>query len=170
MNNIDNNYIKAKSIFKSSGDAKELRKIHGNMIQLLHKNITNYPIYNISIYSSMIEKVKNMIETIEKVKVQEQMQVQQMQGGNSEKKLILFYTDWCGYSKQFLPIWDQLQKHIIDNRIQIKMIKIDCEKDKKACSEFNIESYPTLKLVDNKKVLSFNQDRSLENLITFIKN
>ena len=76
--------------------------------------------------------------------------------------LKLYYTNWCGWSKKFLPTWAQLEKKIKN----VKLVKIDCEKSKGMCE--NIPGYPFLVLEKNGKKINYNGDRSYGDIIKFL--
>lgn len=84
---------------------------------------------------------------------------------NKTKKpmFYMFYTEWCGHSKNMLPVWDSLLKQKV-KRIKpvtpandplpettletiIEFKKINCEENEetqKMCGKFNIKFLPTL--------------------------
>ena len=37
----------------------------------------------------------------------------------SKNKLVLYYTNWCGHSKNFLPIWEQIKQTASENNIYV---------------------------------------------------
>jgi thiol-disulfide isomerase/thioredoxin len=47
--------------------------------------------------------------------------------------VILFYTDWCLYSKNFMPIWEQISTLNKDDD-NIVFIKINCDPDNSKCA------------------------------------
>ena len=50
--------------------------------------------------------------------------------------VILFYTDWCSYSKNFMPIWEEISKKFINmQNSKIKFIRINCDPDTSKCNE-----------------------------------
>ena len=69
-----------------------------------------------------------------------------------QKTFLLFYTDWCSFSKQMMPIWE-----IISNRENInpkkEFIKINCErlsenhKGPDIAKYYNIKQLPTILLI-----------------------
>ena len=49
-------------------------------------------------------------------------------GGSSNSaqnkhKLVLYYTNWCGWSQKFLSTWDELKKQVKN----VDYVAIDCE-------------------------------------------
>lgn len=80
--------------------------------------------------------------------------------------IILYYTDWCGYSKLFIKnIWSKLKLRYRENNI-INLISIDCDKNKQQCKL--IEGYPTLYLKKNNKMIEYTDKRTIQNIVKFI--
>ena len=90
---------------------------------------------------------------------------------SQKPKISLYYTKWCGYSKQILPEWDKFVDHLNSNNLNDTMIveKIDCEKDKEKCKKIN--GYPTIILEkkNGQQMTMTNQPRTKEGLIKFIQ-
>ncbi len=76
--------------------------------------------------------------------------------------LKLFYTEWCGWSQRFLPIWEQLE----NSNLWCKLVKINCEKNKELCA--NVPGYPYIVLEKNGQKIEYNGDRTYDDLIKFI--
>src|SRR5690606_39820759 len=54
-------------------------------------------------------------------------------------KLVLYYTDWCGYSMKFKPIFD---KFSCENNLNIRTEAIDCEQNKMVCEKYDLKGFP----------------------------
>ena len=80
-----------------------------------------------------------------------------------------FYAPWCGYSKRLFPTWSQLEKvYARDPKVDIQ--KVDCDANKKAAIENNIEGFPTIICFkSNGEKVTYNGNRSLEDLKSFIE-
>ncbi len=85
--------------------------------------------------------------------------------GNDSRNptLKLYYTNWCGWSQKFLPVWDQLQKIL-----KIKMEKIDCEQNKELCQ--GVPGYPYIVLERGNEKVVYNGNRTAKDIEMFIKN
>ena len=85
--------------------------------------------------------------------------------GQNNKTINLYYTNWCGYSQKFFPIWTQLKNELSD---KISFNDINCEKEK--CD--GIRGYPSLSITSNGNKIMFpdNQDRSYDSVKSFILN
>lgn len=85
----------------------------------------------------------------------------------TQPELILFYTEWCGYSRSFLPVWDEFAKQ---NKQNVKLTKLRCEGgDANTCSEKGVNGYPTVILYKDNKEIPFDDDRTVANLQAFLQ-
>jgi thiol-disulfide isomerase/thioredoxin len=67
-----------------------------------------------------------------------------------EAELYYFYTTWCPYCKKAKPEWEKLKETYNEkliNNTKVHFKEIDCDKDSKTADEFNVEGYPTIKLI-----------------------
>ncbi|MBD23746.1 MAG: hypothetical protein CMG46_01885 [Candidatus Marinimicrobia bacterium] len=85
----------------------------------------------------------------------------------------LFYADWCGYSKKFLPTWEKLTK---DKQLNVAFKKYT-DNDKEILKKYSIRGFPTLQLctgVDSNGEYTncriYNGSRDYESIKQFIIN
>ena len=62
--------------------------------------------------------------------------------------LVDFYADWCGPCKMLAPILKQVKEELGDN---IKIIKIDVDKNQSIASKYQVRGVPTMLLFKDKK-------------------
>ncbi len=68
---------------------------------------------------------------------------------NSEKAVLIdFYADWCGPCKMLSPVIEQIAKE----RDDIKVVKIDVDKETDLARQFGIMSIPTVMVIKDGKV------------------
>lgn len=85
----------------------------------------------------------------------------------SQPKLTLYYTNWCGYSLRFLPIWEEF---VSKTKTGIQTEKIDCEQQNEKCSNFDISGFPSVILhKPNGERVKFAGSRTVEGLENFVK-
>jgi thioredoxin 1 len=70
---------------------------------------------------------------------------------NDDKPVLVdFYADWCGPCKMMPPILKEVKSNLGD---QVKIIKIDSDKEIQLSQKYQIRSIPTLMIFKNGKVL-----------------
>ena len=83
--------------------------------------------------------------------------------------IILFYANWCGYCKTFMPIWKELKTKI--NTKEYNIIEIESQNPFTKKIQM-LRGYPSIFYINNNKdiTIEYNDDRTLESLILFLKN
>jgi hypothetical protein len=88
-------------------------------------------------------------------------------------ELRLYYASWCGYSRQFLPIWNQFVEQAKKMYPWLKMVEIRCEGGNETlCHDDKIEGFPTIKLHKDDKIHDLSNERyprTVDGLNRFIK-
>jgi|TARA_B110000483_G_scaffold28033_1_gene33987 thiol:disulfide interchange protein len=69
-----------------------------------------------------------------------------------DKKLVLFYANWCGHCKNIKPVWDETASEInTDNNN--KMLKLNVgdgkPEQKEMMEKYNISGFPTIIMFEN---------------------
>ena len=83
--------------------------------------------------------------------------------------LILFYADWCGPCKAFLPTWNYLESNIKHEKLNI--VKFSCVTHKQECDKIKfITSFPTVVLFnpETESVIKYDDQRDPNKIIDFI--
>ena len=93
---------------------------------------------------------------------------------HSDDVLILyFYTQWCPYCKQSLPEIKKFEDYIIglngENSYKITLTKIDCDENTTMADKYNVQGYPTIKLIYKGKVYDYDAKPNKQNLIEFLQ-
>ena len=69
---------------------------------------------------------------------------------NDEKPVLVdFYAEWCGPCKMMAP---EL-KRFAENNKEVRVLKVDIDKNRATAEQFNIQGVPTLILFKKGKVL-----------------
>lgn len=87
--------------------------------------------------------------------------------------LYFFYTDWCPHCKTAKPVMAKLQEYLASQNNEVKgvpinYVAINCEEDKQTAERFNVEGYPTIKLVIGNKVIEYDAKPDLDTLKQFL--
>ncbi len=64
--------------------------------------------------------------------------------------LVDFFAEWCGPCKMMAP---ELKRFAESHKQQVRVLKVDIDKNRQTASEFNIQGVPTLILFKEGKVL-----------------
>lgn len=96
---------------------------------------------------------------------------------DKECELIIFTVDWCPYCKKAMPIWDNFKEEYEGKKINgytLYFTTINCtdENDsniKDMLNKYNVEGYPTIKLVKDDEVISYDAKPNSETLQQFVK-
>lgn len=89
-----------------------------------------------------------------------------------EAEVMLFYTTWCPACKKAKPIWNQVKEQLNGKELNGKEIifrEIDCDKEEALADKFNIEGYPTIKMVVSGNVIEYDAKPDNDTLIQFIQ-
>ena len=63
--------------------------------------------------------------------------------------LVLFYTDWCGYSQKFAPTFDKIAKdRNIKKKFAVAYVNCDNEENRAIMEEYKVDAFPTLFVVN----------------------
>jgi len=69
---------------------------------------------------------------------------------SNQPVLIDFFAEWCGPCKTMSPILKEIKEIMGD---QIKVLKIDVDKNQRLATALNVRGVPTLVLYKNSKLL-----------------
>lgn len=94
---------------------------------------------------------------------------------NKTAKLLLFYVDWCPHCKTAVPEWESLKDEYEGKQINgytVTFVEYNCTDESpevnKLMDEYNIEGYPTIKLVKDNQVIEYNAKPSKSTIIQFL--
>lgn len=103
----------------------------------------------------------------------EQIPKDETNGNTAE--LMFFYADWCPHCKAAKPIMNDLKAEYENKTIngyKIIFTDIDCTENsdeiEKLMDRYNIEGYPTIKLIKDGQVIEYDAKPSKETLIKFL--
>ena len=96
-------------------------------------------------------------------------------GSTSTAEIILFYDDWCPYCKTAKPVWDELKSEYQNKIVHGKTIiltEINCTNEsadvEEMINKYNIQGYPTIKMLKDGQVIDFDAKPTKSNLEQFI--
>lgn len=90
-----------------------------------------------------------------------------------DAELYLFYTTWCPACKKAKPIWNQVKEEFNGQEINGKRVifrEVDCDKNEDLADKFNIEGYPTIKMVTGGNVVEYDARPDRDTLVEFMQS
>lgn len=93
---------------------------------------------------------------------------------SNELVFIVFYTEWCHFSKTTVPEFDEAAKQIREEFPEmgrVVLAKVNCEVEEALAHRFRISYYPTFKIVCKARTLTtpYNGKRTAEAFVEFIR-
>ncbi|KAK7201186.1 Thioredoxin [Novymonas esmeraldas] len=94
--------------------------------------------------------------------------------GHDQFVLLEFYADWCGYCRDFAPIYAEFGKYVrIRPELQERLIvgKVNAPSAGRIQRRYKVDGYPTVVLVPpNKHVgIEFTDNRDFNELLAFVE-
>ena len=87
---------------------------------------------------------------------------------NQFGEIVLYCAVWCPHSQKMLPEWNRFEDYA---KVNFKKLDVSCvNNDNRGIAlQKNIIAYPTIMLYRVDKTIEFNESRTVESLIEFIK-
>jgi thiol-disulfide isomerase/thioredoxin len=98
-------------------------------------------------------------------------------GGDSTNiaELYLFSVDWCPHCKTAKPEWDKISSQYADKKInnyKVIFSDVNCTQETpevtQLINKYDIQGYPTIKLVKNGQVIDYDAKVTGDNLLQFL--
>ena len=101
-------------------------------------------------------------------RIQNVQKIVNITNNDSTPKIINFNASWCYWSKKLQPVWDNLTDSMKNKDIEVLDIKCELDENKELCNRYQIEGFPTIKLIVGNNVIDYEGERSYEGLTRFI--
>jgi thiol-disulfide isomerase/thioredoxin len=96
-------------------------------------------------------------------------------GARKQAELMFFYADWCPHCKTAKPIWNDLKNQYQNKTIngyQVIFTEINCTTEnaetEQMMNKYNIEGFPTIKLLKDGQIIEYDAKPSKETLNEFL--
>lgn len=91
---------------------------------------------------------------------------------NNSAELYFFYTTWCPHCKKSMPVWQNLKSELDGKTmkgVMLSFIEVDCDKDAALAEKYNVQGYPTIKLVKGNQVIEYDAKPEKDTLMEFLQ-
>ena len=85
-------------------------------------------------------------------------------------EIMFYYTNWCGFCKQFKPEWEKFEKYAKSSLPHLKVSEIKCEgRNETVCNQKGVSGFPTIILYPhNGPQKVFNGPRTIQGVVEFV--
>jgi thiol-disulfide isomerase/thioredoxin len=94
---------------------------------------------------------------------------------NKEVTIFFFHVDWCPHCKKALPEWNTFKAQNNEKQINgyiVKCVDLNCTSETsditRAINEYNIDSYPTVKMLKENQKIEFDSKITSTALESFV--
>ena len=92
-----------------------------------------------------------------------------------EAELMLFYVDWCPHCKTAKPVWNDVKSEYENKTINgytVIFTEVNCTEEtaelEQMMNKYNIEGFPTIKLLKDGQVIEYDAKPTKETLTQFL--
>jgi thiol-disulfide isomerase/thioredoxin len=89
---------------------------------------------------------------------------------SKEVSIYYFYTEWCPYCKKAQPEWDAFKSKVENTHYEQHIIfrEIDCDQESKLAEKYNVEGYPTIKIIWKDDIYDYDAKPDRGHLMDFL--
>ena len=92
---------------------------------------------------------------------------------DEEVDIYLFTVEWCPHSKNAIPVWEEIKEEYNNkkfNNYKLNFIQVDGEENQELADKYNVEGFPTIKLVKGKQIIEYDAKPTVEHLKEFLNS
>lgn len=92
---------------------------------------------------------------------------------DKQARLVMFYVDWCPHCRKAKPIWQGIhERHdgTSVNDYTVTVESVNCESDKAQAKLYDIDAYPTFKLIRKDKIYAYRGPIRKDTLEQFLQD
>ena len=83
--------------------------------------------------------------------------------------VLYYYADWCHHSREFAPVFEELEDIYKSRGSQVSFAKFDCMRNVGVCEKLRIHGYPTIVLeLGDKQILFRLKKRTTKTLAQWV--
>ena len=93
--------------------------------------------------------------------------------GNGKVEIFFFYTQWCPYCKKSRSAWNDFKQQWEGKKYQdteLFFTEIDCDRQEAIANQYQVNDYPTIKLLRGNEIIDFDAKPTLSSLNEFLES
>ena len=93
--------------------------------------------------------------------------------GDGKVEIFFFYTQWCPYCRKSRPIWDEFKQQWEGksyNGHELFFTEIDCDRQEAIANQYQVNDYPTIKLLKGNDIVEFDAKPTIDSLNQFLSS
>ncbi len=87
--------------------------------------------------------------------------------------LYFVYTDWGGFSKKAMPVWEEVEEKLRENPVfgttKVTPVRVNGDSERALISLYEIEGYPTIKLETSSALIDYTGKRTVADILSFLR-
>ena len=153
----------------------------GGIFNKLKSFIPSFNMKTIGIIALVVILLLTAVYMYNNHKTKSQKMIENFENGSADKKdnktaeFKYFWVEWCPHCKTAKPEWDKLKAEYTNkpiNGYKVIFTDIDCTKTtaeiEKQMQIYNIEAYPTFKLIKDNQVIDFDAKPIRDTFVKFL--
>lgn len=87
--------------------------------------------------------------------------------------IYFFFTTWCPHCKAAKPEWNKFKTEFEGKQVNGSTLffkEVDCDVEEEVANKFEVEGYPTIKLVNGDQIIDLDAKPTYESLKQFVES
>ena len=97
----------------------------------------------------------------------------ELEANSGEVVMVLFFVNWCPHCKSVKPTWEKAASELNNTKVNgknVRFVSVDCEEKPELGEKYNVEGYPTIKLIYKGVTYDYDAKPDKDNLVKFLES
>ena len=95
----------------------------------------------------------------------------ELEANSGEVVMVLFFVNWCPHCKTFKPTWEKVASELNNTSVNgknVRFVSVDCEEKPELGEKYNVEGYPTIKLLKGNDIIGYDAKPEKATIVEFL--